>query len=143
MKIEILGRHIEIDDVKVTEILDQELNKYKSSDIDKDEFVQRVLDYFEFTLEDIILSSVKTKVRNACRVIEDIANYIYSIQISPFKKSWMELRPDDIPISMIPISTKLFLEKLGLKHERDVELIKRKRKENEEKNIAHIKKIFS
>ncbi|MDD5361410.1 MAG: hypothetical protein PHN88_04710 [Ignavibacteria bacterium] len=92
MKIEILGRFIEIDDEKVKEVFEKKYKRYEYLDMDKVEFMQRGLDYFEHSLEKNILYALDTNLGIALSAFSRIAEYNYEDTVSPFKKPGCEMK---------------------------------------------------
>ncbi len=91
MKIEILGRHIEIDDADVIKEFEYKYNKYKYLEMDKDEFIQRGLDYFEHALKDNVLYALNSNLGIAISTFKRIAGEYYEDIISPFTKPGYEM----------------------------------------------------
>lgn len=124
MIIDILGRQIEIDDAKVMKVFEDKFKKYERLDMDKDEFIQRGLDYFEFNLEYNILIALNANLGSALYVLQNINNYKYFEQVSPFNKPFCETDPDMAPSMGLSKHDMKFLHKLGLSESRDEEAIK-------------------
>jgi len=92
MKIEILGRHIEIDDAEVMKVFEDKYNRYEYLEMDKDQFIQRGLDYFEHALKRNILYALDTNLGIAIRTFKSIAGYKYEETVSPFVRPGCDMK---------------------------------------------------
>jgi len=92
MKIEILGRHIEIDDKKVNEVFKKRYESHKDSYMSEEVFIECILDYCEHSLEKNILFALDSNMGIAISAYRRIAANKYYNIVTPFNKPACEMK---------------------------------------------------
>jgi len=133
MKIEILGRSIEIDDAEVMKVFEKKYEKHKNMDMDKEEFIEKVLDYYEYNFKYNIILALGHSMDSALSVLKDIAWYKFFEKVAPFNKPFCESNPGSLPLRGLSNHCLEFLNKLGLSENRDEDSVKNILEEEEKK----------